>query len=59
MPLHWATVKANLDPKRYTVHSAAALLFKSKPWADYAKAARPLRAAISRVVTTPRKRRSR
>jgi bifunctional non-homologous end joining protein LigD len=59
MPLHWAMVKANLDPKRYTVRSAAALLFKSKPWADYAQAARPLRDAISRLVTTPRKQRSR
>jgi bifunctional non-homologous end joining protein LigD len=59
MPLHWAMVKASLDPKRYTVRSAAALLFKSKPWADYANAARPLRDAISRVVTSPRKQRSR
>jgi bifunctional non-homologous end joining protein LigD len=59
MPLHWAMVKASLDPKRYTVRDAAALLFKSKPWADYARAARPLRDAISRIVSTPAKRRSR
>ena len=59
MPLHWAMVKAGLDPKRYSVGTAAALLFKSKPWVDYAKAARPLRAAISRLVATPKKQRSR
>ncbi|CAN5922670.1 DNA ligase D [soil metagenome] len=50
MPLHWTQVKAGLDPKKYTVRTAPALLKKSKPWADYAKAAKPLRAAIERLI---------
>jgi bifunctional non-homologous end joining protein LigD len=50
MPLHWSQVKAGLDPKKFTVRTAPALLKKSKPWADYAKAAKPLRAAIERLI---------
>jgi bifunctional non-homologous end joining protein LigD len=52
MPLHWSQVKAGLDPKKFTVRTAPALLKKSKPWADYAKAAKPLRAAIERLIKT-------
>ena len=50
MPLHWTQVKAGLDPKKFTVRTAPALLKKSKPWADYAKSAKPLRAAIERLI---------
>ena len=50
MPLHWPQVKAGLDPKKYTVRTAPALLRKGKPWADYAKSAKPLRAAIERLI---------
>jgi bifunctional non-homologous end joining protein LigD len=52
MPLHWSQVKAGLDPKKFTVRTAPALLKKNKPWADYAKAAKPLRAAIERLIKT-------
>jgi bifunctional non-homologous end joining protein LigD len=49
MPLHWKDVKAGLDPARYTVHTGAAMLKKSKPWEQYSKAARSLASAIRRV----------
>jgi bifunctional non-homologous end joining protein LigD len=46
MPLLWSQVRAGLDPKRFTLRTAGEALEKSKPWADYAKATRPLAAAI-------------
>jgi bifunctional non-homologous end joining protein LigD len=55
MPLLWPQVKSSLDPKRFTVRSAPALLMRDKPWQDYAKSAQSLRAAIKRF-TTPGKR---
>jgi bifunctional non-homologous end joining protein LigD len=57
MPLLWPQVKSSLDPKRFTVRSAPALLMRDKPWQDYAKSAQSLRAAIKRF-TTPGKRRA-
>jgi bifunctional non-homologous end joining protein LigD len=50
MPLNWPQVKTGLDPQRYTIHSAPALLNKSKAWSDYDKGARPLRAAIKKLI---------
>jgi bifunctional non-homologous end joining protein LigD len=50
MPIHWQQVGKALEPKKFTVRSAAALLKASRPWADYDKAARPLQQAISRAV---------
>ncbi|MBS0521117.1 MAG: DNA ligase D [Proteobacteria bacterium] len=54
MPLDWTQVKAGLDPSRYTIRSAPALLRKHKPWRGYDAAARPLRAAIERLVNGER-----
>ncbi len=42
MPLEWGQVKKGLDPKRFTVRTAPALLRKG-PWKGYAKASRPLK----------------
>jgi bifunctional non-homologous end joining protein LigD len=53
MPLTWAQVKSGLDPKKFTVRTAAALLKKSKAWADYAKGAKPLGPAIKRLKSSP------
>ena len=49
MPLTWAEVKAGLDPMRYTVRSVPALLAKTKAWAEYCDAERPLGDAIKRL----------
>ena len=49
MPLNWPSVKAGLDPKRFTLRTAPALLAKSKAWDDYCDAERPLRDAIKKL----------
>jgi bifunctional non-homologous end joining protein LigD len=50
MPLNWTQVRSGLDPKRYTMKSALALLAKSKAWSDYGEAQRPLKPAIVKLV---------
>jgi bifunctional non-homologous end joining protein LigD len=50
MPLNWPQVKAGLDPAKYTLRTAPALLNKNKPWADYDKRAVSLRAAIEQLI---------
>ena len=49
MPLTWAQVRAGLDPARYTMRSAPALIAKSSAWRDYCDAERPLADAIARL----------
>ena len=61
MPLTWAQVRPGLDPSRYTVRSAPALIAKSKAWAEYCDSERPLEAAIRQLLNagapaTPRRR---
>ncbi|HEY5237642.1 MAG TPA: DNA ligase D [Rhizomicrobium sp.] len=53
-PLAWSQVKAGLDPKRFTISTAPALIAKSKAWKDYCKSERPLRDAIARLVKKKR-----
>lgn len=50
MPLNWTQIRRDLDPLRYTVHSVPSLLAKSSAWDDYASSARPLRAAIKKLI---------
>ena len=50
MPLSWAQVKPGLDPMRFTIPTAPALLARSKAWAEYRKSVRPLLAALQRLV---------
>jgi bifunctional non-homologous end joining protein LigD len=57
MPLQWTQVRTGLDPARFTVRTAAALLARGKPWQDYARAAQSLRTAITRF-TSPQVRRA-
>jgi bifunctional non-homologous end joining protein LigD len=49
MPLTWTQVKADLDPKRFTVRTVPALLAKSSAWQDYSEGQRPLEQAIKRL----------
>ena len=46
MPLSWAQVRRGLAPQSYTVETVPKLLSKFRGWEGYAKAARPLAAAI-------------
>ncbi|MBS0360868.1 MAG: DNA ligase D [Proteobacteria bacterium] len=48
-PLTWSQVKKGLDPKAYTIRTAPALLKKTKAWADYCDAERPLADAIKKL----------
>jgi bifunctional non-homologous end joining protein LigD len=50
MPLTWAQVKGDLDPKRFTVRRVPGLLAKSKAWHDYEKAASSIKAAMKKLV---------
>jgi bifunctional non-homologous end joining protein LigD len=50
MPLEWSQVKAGLDPARFNLRTAPALLKKAKPWRGYDKAAVPLRQAIQALI---------
>ena len=49
MPLEWSAVKKGLDPKRFTVRTAPALLAKSNAWEDYTKGERPLLAVLKKL----------
>jgi bifunctional non-homologous end joining protein LigD len=49
MPVTWPHVKSGLDPAAFTIRTVPALLKRTKAWADYAEAARPLRPAIERL----------
>jgi bifunctional non-homologous end joining protein LigD len=50
MPLTWAQVRGDLDPKRYTVRTVPALLAKTKAWDGYDDAASPIKAAMKKLV---------
>jgi bifunctional non-homologous end joining protein LigD len=49
MPLTWTQVKADLNPKRFTIRTVPALLAKSTAWKDYCDALRPLEPAIKKL----------
>ena len=50
-PLNWSAVKKGLDPKKYTLRTAPALLKRTKAWSDYCDAERPLEDAIAKLRT--------
>jgi bifunctional non-homologous end joining protein LigD len=54
MPLTWAQVKGDLDPKRYTIRSVPALLAKSKAWQGYDDAASSIKAAMKKLAEKAR-----
>src|SRR6185437_8821275 len=49
MPLTWAQVKSDLDPKRYTVRTVPGLLARTKAWTDYDDAASSIKAAMKKL----------
>jgi bifunctional non-homologous end joining protein LigD len=49
MPLTWAQVKSDLDPKRYTLRTVPALLARSKAWEGYDDAAASIKAAMKKL----------
>jgi bifunctional non-homologous end joining protein LigD len=49
MPLTWAQVKGDLDPKRYTVRSVPGILPRSKAWDGYDDAAASIKAAMKKL----------
>jgi bifunctional non-homologous end joining protein LigD len=49
MPLSWKQVKADLDPKRFTIRTVPGLLARSAAWKDYCEGLRPLDQAIKRL----------
>ncbi len=56
MPLTWAEVRVGLDPMRFTVRTAPALLAKSQAWRAYEESARSLAGAIRNITRTVRTR---
>ena len=49
MPLTWSQVRVGLDPMKYTVRTAPALIAKSTAWETYCDSERPLAQAIARL----------
>ena len=51
MPLTWAQVKGDLDPKRFTVRTVPALLARTKAWDGYDDAASSIKAAMKKLAS--------
>ena len=51
MPLTWAQVRDDLDPKRFTVRTVPALLRKTKAWDGYDDAASSIKDAIRKLAS--------
>lgn len=49
MPVTWAQVKSDLDPKRYTLRTVPGLLPRSKAWEGYDDAAASIKAAMKKL----------
>nr|WP_246583718.1 DNA ligase D [Bradyrhizobium iriomotense] len=49
MPVTWAQVKGDLDPKKYTVRTVPGLLTRSKAWEGYDDAAASIKAAMKKL----------
>jgi bifunctional non-homologous end joining protein LigD len=51
MPIEWSKVRKGLDPLKYTMRTAPALLSKTKPWQGYEDGERPLEPAIRKLLS--------
>jgi bifunctional non-homologous end joining protein LigD len=54
MPITWPQVRNGLDPMKYTIPTAPALLARGKAWEGYEKSARPIDAAIRKLTAKAR-----
>ena len=50
MPISWSQVRKGLDPARFTLGSAPAILKKTKPWPGYREGERSLLAAARKLL---------
>jgi bifunctional non-homologous end joining protein LigD len=50
MPLTWSQVRASLDPGRYTMRTAPALIARSTAWEEYCDSERQLEPAVRKVL---------
>ena len=49
MPLTWAQVRGDLDPKRFTIRTVPALLARTRAWQGYDDAAASIRSAVRKL----------
>lgn len=49
MPLEWSQVRKNLDPARFNIRTAPALIRKGKAWQDYCDSERDLASAVRKL----------
>jgi bifunctional non-homologous end joining protein LigD len=49
MPLEWSAIRKGLDPAKFTVRTAPALIAKSKAWRDYDRGTRPLLPVLKKL----------
>jgi bifunctional non-homologous end joining protein LigD len=54
MPLTWAQVKGDLDPKRFTMRTVPRLLAKTTAWEGYDEAASSIKSAIRKLAEKQR-----
>jgi bifunctional non-homologous end joining protein LigD len=54
MPVTWAQVRGDLDPKRYTLRTVPALLARTKAWDGYDEAAASIKGAIRKLAAKSR-----
>jgi bifunctional non-homologous end joining protein LigD len=55
MPLTWAQVRTGLDPSRFTIRTAPALIAKSDPWESYCDLARPFVPSAKKLIGKTRR----
>jgi bifunctional non-homologous end joining protein LigD len=53
MPLTWAQVRGDLDPKKFTLRTVPALLAKTKAWQGYHGAATSVKPAMKKLEAKP------
>ena len=52
MPVQWSELNARLDPKAFTIHTAAKLLKKPDAWKGLTASAKPIAAAMKKLASS-------